>query len=86
MRTLEQARMITMRRSGGVDQAVTADPDQLDPGMAAKGFSDNHIVLTVLLNRIVDNFEKQIAALENGSDVTSTSDISMGDRARYSRM
>jgi hypothetical protein len=71
-----------MRRSGGVDQAVTADPDQLDPGTAAKGFSDNHIVLTVLLNRIVDNFEKQIAALENGSDVTSTSDISMGDRAR----
>ena len=82
MRTLEQARMVTMRRSGGVDQAVTADPDQLDPGMAGKGFSDNHIVLTVLLNRIVDNFEKQIAALENGSDVTSTSDISMGDRAR----
>lgn len=82
MRTLEQARMVTMRRSGGVDQAVTADPDQLDPGMAAKGFSDNHIVLTVLLNRIVDNSEKQIAALENGSDVTSTSDISMGDRAR----
>ncbi len=74
--------MVTMRRSGGVDQAVTADPDQLDPGTAAKGFSDNHIVLTVLLNRIVDNFEKQIAALENGSDVTSTSDISMGDRAR----
>ena len=86
MRTLEQARMVTMRRSGGVDQAVTADPYQLDPGMAAKGFSDNHIVLTVLLNRIVDNFEKQIAALENGSDVTSTSDISMGDRARKSRM
>ena len=82
MRTLEQARMVTMRRSGGVDQAVTADPDQLDPGTAAKGFSDNHIVLTVLLNRIVDNFEKQIAALENGADVTSTSDISMGDRAR----
>ena len=80
MRTLEQARMVTMHRSGGVDQAVTTDPDQFDPGMAAKGFSGTHIVLTVLLNRIASNVEKQVAALESGSNVIS--DISMGDRAR----